>query len=185
MEKITLGPQTLLYPMPAVLVGSNVGGKANYMTAAWCSIACLKPPMVVVAINHARYTLKGINENKTFSVNVPAASQVLETDYCGIVSGAASDKSKIFESFYGQLKSAPMIKDCPINLECRLFNMMDCGSHMLCVGEIVETYASKDVAAGGEPDVRKVDPIIYSGGKYYKFGEYLAEAFSAGEAYKK
>jgi flavin reductase (DIM6/NTAB) family NADH-FMN oxidoreductase RutF len=171
--------------MPAVLVGAKVDGRPNYMTAAWCSIACLTPPMIVVALNHTRHTLRGIKQNDAFSINVPSAGQVIETDYCGNVSGAKVDKSKVFESFYGKLKSVPMIKNCPINLECRLFKTLDCGSHELCVGEIIETYVAKGAIQDSSPDVAKVDPMVYSNGKYYKIGEYLADAFAIGKAYNK
>jgi flavin reductase (DIM6/NTAB) family NADH-FMN oxidoreductase RutF len=170
--------------MPTVLVGANVGGKPNYMTAAWCGMACMAPPMIAVAINHARHTLKGIEENKTFSINVPSTKQVVETDYCGIVTGTRADKSKVFENFYGKLKTAPMANECSVSLECKLFNTMDCGSHVLVVGEIIETYASKEVTTGDSPDVKKVDPVIYANGKYYKIGDFLTDAFSAGKAYK-
>lgn len=185
MDKVTFGPKTLMYPMPAVLVGANVGGTANYMTAAWCGIACMAPPMVAVAINHARYTLKGIEENKSFAVNVPSVKQVVEADHCGMTTGTRADKSKIFENFYGKLKNVPMAKECPVSLECKLFNTMDCGSHVLVVGEIVETFVDKEAVTGGAPDVKKVDPLIYADGKYYRVGDFLTNAFSAGKAYKK
>ncbi len=185
MEKVTLGPKHLMYPMPTVLVGTEVNGKPNYMTAAWCAIACMAPPMVVVAINHARHTLKGIEANRTFSINVPPAREVIRADYCGITTGSRADKSKVFENFYGKLKTAPMAKECSVSLECKLFNTMDCGSHALVVGEIMESYVDRAVIAGGAPDIAKVDPIIYADGKYYRVGEFLADAFSAGKAYKK
>ncbi len=185
MDKVTLGPKALMYPMPAVLVGANVGGKPNYMTAAWCSIACMAPPMAAVAINHARHTLKGIEENKTFSINVPPTRELVKTDYCGLTAGASADKSKVFENFYGKLKTAPMAKECSLSLECKVFDTMDCGSHVLVVGEIVEMYVDKAAVNGGVPDIKKVDPLIFSGGKYYRVGDYVADAFSAGKAYKK
>ncbi len=185
MDKITLGPKHFMYPMPTVLVGTEVDGKPNYMTAAWCAIACMAPPMIAVAVNHARHTLKGIEANKAFSINVPPTREVIRTDYCGISTGARADKSKVFESFYGRLKTAPMAAECSVSLECKLFNTMDCGSHVLVVGEIVDTYADKAVVTGGAPDIVKVDPLIYSDSKYYRVGEFLADAFSAGKAYKK
>ena len=71
MKKTKLGPQTLLFPMPATLVGATVRGKPNFMTAAWCAIAAAKPPSIAVGINKTRYTLEGIREHGTFSINVP------------------------------------------------------------------------------------------------------------------
>ena len=105
MKKITLGPQTLVYPMPAFLIGANVGGKANFMTAAWSGIACSTPPMITVALQHHRHTLKGIKETGVFSVNVPGSDQVKETDFCGIYSGTKEDKAEVcgFSVFYGKL----------------------------------------------------------------------------------
>jgi len=131
MDKITLGPMPYMSVMPTLLVGADVKGKPNYMTAAWATVACMAPPMVCVALNKTRYTVQGIDENKTFSLNVPGSKQVTETDHCGLVSGAHEDKSKVFESFYGTLKTAPLAVECPVNIECRLFKTVDCGSHLL------------------------------------------------------
>ena len=68
MSKITLGPMPYISVMPTILVGANVQGKANYMTAAWVTVACMTPPMVCVAVNKLRYTARGIEENRTFIV---------------------------------------------------------------------------------------------------------------------
>src|SRR5271157_5088579 len=111
MAKIALGPMPYMSVMPAVLVGANVKGKPNYMTAAWATNACMAPPMVCVAINKARYTAKGIEENRTFSLNIPSEDLAVETDHCGLVSGAQEDKSGVFRSFYGKLKSAPLAEE--------------------------------------------------------------------------
>ena len=89
--KKAIGPQTLLYPMPAVLVGAQVNGKANFMTAAWCGIAASKPPAISVALQPARFTLKGISANSTLSINVPSADLVEKVVYCGIYSGHKID----------------------------------------------------------------------------------------------
>jgi flavin reductase (DIM6/NTAB) family NADH-FMN oxidoreductase RutF len=185
MEKVMLGPMPYMSVMPTLLVGANVKGKANYMTAAWATVACMAPPMVCVAINKARYTAKGIEEHKTFSLNVPSAPQVVEADYCGIVSGAAEDKAGVFTSFYGKLRTAPMAAECPVNIECKLFKEVDCGSHLLYIGEIVEIHADKSVLTDGKPDVTKMHPIVYAQATYWEFGNPIEKAFSAGKKYQK
>lgn len=185
MDKITIGPAPYMSVMPALLVGANVKGKPNYMTAAWATVACMAPPMVCVALNKARYTVRGIEENRTFSLNVPSASHVVETDHCGLVSGAQEDKSSVFESFYGRLKTAPMAAECPVNIECRLFKSVDCGSHRLYIGEVVEIHADNAVVAEGKPDTIKTDPIVYAQGCYWHVGKMMAKAFSAGKEYRK
>ena len=80
MGKIRQGPQTWLYPMPTLLVGASVDGKANFMAAAWGGIANGTPPMISVAIRHSHYTLKCVRQNLTFSVNVPSCDMVREAD---------------------------------------------------------------------------------------------------------
>jgi flavin reductase (DIM6/NTAB) family NADH-FMN oxidoreductase RutF len=185
MEKITLGPMPYMSVMPTLLVGANVKGKPNYMTAAWATVACMAPPMVCVAINKMRFTAKGIEENKTFSLNVPAANQVVETDHCGLVSGAQVDKSGVFRSFYGKLKTAPLAEECPVNIECRLFKAVDCGSHLLYIGEVVEIHADKACVTEGKPDITKINPIVYAQLTYFDVGKQVDKAFSAGKKYGK
>ncbi len=118
MHKIPTGPKTLIYPLPIVLVGANVDNKPNFLTVGACGIVNLEPPMISVAINHNRYTDRGIRQNMTFSVNLPSRGMVKETDYCGIVSGSKVNKVKVcqFRIFYGKLGNAPLIDQCPINL---------------------------------------------------------------------
>ncbi|MGA2912364.1 MAG: flavin reductase family protein [Methanoregula sp.] len=185
MEKIMLGPMPYMSVLPTVLVGANVKGKPNYMTAAWATVACMAPPMVCVAINKARYTAKGIEENKTFSLNIPSAKQIVETDHCGLVSGAQEDKSGVFRSFYGKLKTAPLAEECPVNIECRLFNSVDCGSHRLHIGEVVEIHADKSGVTDGKPDITKIHPLVYAQATYFGVGKQVDKAFSAGKKYRK
>ena len=183
MEKRKLGPQTVLHPMPAVLVGANVNGKANFMTVAWCGIAGHKPPSVSVALRKGRYTLKGIQEHGTFSVNVPSVDLVKQVDYCGIYSGKERDKSQLFDLFYGALETAPLIRECPLILECKVLHTVDLGSHDLVIGEIMETYVDEDSITDGQPDPVKMDPVVYAPRTryYHRLGEAVAKAFSIGK----
>ncbi len=185
MDKVKIGAQTMVFPTPAFLVGANVEGKANFMTVAWGGVACSEPPMVSVAIRHARYTMKGMQENMTFSVNVPSADLVKEVDFCGIRSGAKVDKVRVckFKVFYGALETAPMIEQCPVNLECKIEHMLDLGSHMLVVGKIEETYVSGKCFTGDHPDVKKIRPIGWTmlpANVYQELGETAGKAFKIG-----
>ncbi len=186
MAKVTMDNKTLVYPMPAFLIGANVDDKPNFMTAAWAGIGGSTPPIITVAIRHSRYTLKGIKQNMNFSVNVPSVDLVKETDYCGIMSGAKVDKVEAckFKVFYGKLDTAPLIEQCPVNLECKALHILDVGSHALIVGRIEETYVSEDCLTNGEPDVDKIKPLIYvtaPARRYQAFGEVMGKAFSIGK----
>ena len=183
MKKVKMGAQTLLYPMPAVLVGAMVNDKPNFMTAAWCGIAASTPPAISVALRRARYTFEGIKTTGTFSINVPSASQARIVDYCGIYSGHRQDKSEIFEVEYGVLETAPLIAECPVKHECKVIHTLDLHSHVLVVGEIVETYLNENCFSNGKPDTVKIDPLIYSTGtqRYHRLGEAVGRAFSIGK----
>lgn len=189
MSKTTFGPQTLLYPMPALLIGANVDGKPNFMTAAWGGIANGEPPMISIAIRHVRHTLKGIKQNMTLSVNIPSTDMVVETDYCGITSGTKSDKAKDcnFKVFYGKLETAPLVEQCPVNLECKVVHMLDLGSHVLIVGKIEETHVSDSCITEGKPDVTKIKPLIFTmspNSHYRALGEVVGKPFSIGKELK-
>lgn len=186
MDKVQIGPQTLVYPMPAMLVGSNVDGKPNFMTVAWGGIANGDPPMVSLAIRHQRHTLKGIKQNMTFSINIPSTDQARETDYCGIVSGSRANKAETchFQVFYGTVASAPLIAQCPVNLECRALHILNLGSHSLVIGKIEETYVSANCLTDGKPDVAKIKPLIYvtsPASRYQGLGQVVAKAFHVGK----
>ncbi|MFX1486344.1 MAG: flavin reductase family protein [Promethearchaeota archaeon] len=187
MRKKEIGARNFLYPMPTTLVGANVKNKPNYEAIAYCGIVNSKPPMISIASARSHYTNIGINENKTFSVNIPSEEMVEATDYCGIVSGSRADKSAIFETFYGRLKTAPMIMECPINLECKLVvNLFFGGLDEIFIGEIVEAYAEETYLTKDLPDIEKIKPIIYSvyDDRYWRIGEYLGQAFSIGKEFK-
>ena len=189
MVKTLMGPQTLVYPQPIVLVGAKTYDKPNFAAVSWVGIACETPPMVSVALNHNRYTLKGIRQNLTFSVNVPSIDMVKETDYCGLVSGSKADKAEIcqFKVFYGNLDSAPLIEQFPVNLECKVVHILNLGSHSLIIGRINETYISEKCLTDGKPDIKKIKPLVYitdSTGQYHAIGEFIAEAYSIGKGLK-
>lgn len=187
-RKVKIGPKYYLYPMPTTIVGANVKGKPNYLAIAWCGIVEGTPPMISIALTKTRYTSIGIKENQTFSVCLPSSNLVIETDYVGIVSGHKKDKSEIFTTFYGKLQTAPMIEECPLCMECKLIEIRDYGySHELFIGEIVEVYVDENCLTDGVPDIKKLDPILYSTGdsNYWKVGEHLAKAFQVGKQYTK
>ena len=186
MNKILLKPSTYLYPQPVVLIGANVNDVPSFTTVAWAGIANGNPPMISVALRHSRYILKGIKKDMVFSVNIPSTDMVKETDYCGIVSGANVNKAKVcgFKIFYGELDGAPLIEQCPVNLECEVVHTLDLGSHLLVIGRIRQAHFSESCLVDGKPSIDKIKPIVYvtgRGGRYHNVGEFLANAFSIGK----
>jgi flavin reductase (DIM6/NTAB) family NADH-FMN oxidoreductase RutF len=183
MEKIELSTQSICYPMPCILVGVNVGGKPNYLTVAYFSMVNIKPPYLMVALNKVHYTNLGVKENGTFSVNVPSAAMADVTDYCGLVSGKQYDKAAQFETFYGKLKTAPMIKECPLNVECKVIQMVDFPVDEVFIGEIIASYSDERYLTDGIPDLHKIAPLIFFSAqrKYLTLGAEVGPAWEMGK----
>ncbi len=178
--KKELGPKNCLYPMPTVLVGAMVNGKPNFITIAHVGIADFSSISLSMGKNH--YTNAGIKESGVFSVNIPSVDLVKKVDYVGITSGRKTDKSGMFDIFYGKLGNAPLISECPINMECKLIHTIDFPQHDLFVGQIVDTYCDEACLTDGEVDYTKVQPIllIMNGKGYWKLGERFASAWNVG-----
>jgi flavin reductase (DIM6/NTAB) family NADH-FMN oxidoreductase RutF len=179
--KTELGARNCLYPMPVTLVGADVGGRPNYITIAHVGIMDFKH--VCLSMGKSHYTNDGIRENGTFSVNIPSVDLVKETDYCGLVSGKDQDKGSIFKTFYGNLETAPMIMECPINMECRLVQTVDMSRHDVFVGEIADAYCDERCIVDGNVDFSKVEPIMFAmyDKSYFKLGDRFAGAWSIGK----
>jgi len=186
MGKVNIGTNALLYPMPVTLIGANVGGRPNFMAVAWTSRINFKPPILAVALNKMHYTPEGIRENNSFSINIPSADMYEITDYCGIVSGRKADKSNIFDIFYGESKTAPMIKECPLSIECKLIDIYEMPTNCLYIGEVIATYTEDKYLTNGKPDIEKMNPIVLTmtDNRYWGVGKYLGKAWSDGKKLK-
>jgi flavin reductase (DIM6/NTAB) family NADH-FMN oxidoreductase RutF len=172
--------------MPVSLVGAYVDGKPNFLAVAWFTMASYKPPRIAITLGKGHYTNPGIRENKTFSLCLPSEDMVEITDYCGIVSGKKTDKSEIFDLFYGELKTAPLIKDCPLCIECKLVEIVESGANEIFIGEIVGAYTEEGFLTDGKLDFRKMKPLILSqpDTSYWRLGEQVASAWNIGKRYK-
>lgn len=171
MKKTIAG--NLLSPLPVVLIGALVKGRPNYMVVGYISPFDFGK-YIFISMYKKRYTRIGIQENKTFSVNIPSESLLKETNICGSKSGRDVNKDKLFTSFFGELKTAPMIEDCPINIECKLNQIIDYGDNEGIIGRVVKSYVDPQYILNDKLDFRKIHPIMWvTGGdyNYYKLGD--------------
>lgn len=185
MNRISIEKDVYI-PMPVTIVGANVEGKANFMTAVWVSRVNSDPPMIAVSIGKEHFTSKGIFENKTFSVNIPSQDQVIETDYCGLISGRDRDKSELFDFCYGITGTAPMIRECPISMECKLVQTVELPDNYLFIGEIARVAAFDIFLRGGCPDYKKIHPLILTmpDSNYWGMGSHAGDAHKVGKFMK-
>ncbi|MHA2247109.1 MAG: flavin reductase family protein [Candidatus Hodarchaeales archaeon] len=166
---------TVLNPLPVALVGTLVNEKPNFLVIGYISPFNFGRH-IFFSLFKKRFSRKGIRENNTFSVNIPSVDILTETNICGTKSGREFDKSSLFEVFYGELKSAPMIKNCPLNMECEVAEILDYDPNEGIIGKVIKSYANSECLTNGKLDLRRVNPIIWATGgdyNYYKLGERL------------
>jgi flavin reductase (DIM6/NTAB) family NADH-FMN oxidoreductase RutF len=187
MKKVAIGANTFVFPMPVTLLGTMVNGRANFMALGWLSRVNANPPLLGVGVGKHHYTVKGIAEAEAFSINYPDAAMMEITDYCGIVSGDKVDKAGLFDVFYGELKNAPMIKQCPLCLECRVVEKHEYATNTWFVGEIIGAYANEHCLKDSKPDIKKMNPLLLTmpDNTYWTVGDYAGKAWSTGKDYKK
>ena len=180
-----LGSVNALYPTPTTLVGALVNGKPNFITIAHIGIMTLDH--ISLGIHKSHYTNTGIKENGVFSVCLPSEDLMVETDYCGIMTGKKTDKAAIFDVFYGDLEKAPMIRECAVCMECRLERIVDFAEHDVFVGQAVQTYADPGVLTDGQVDISKVKPLLFdmASKRYWTLGPSIGNAWGEGKKLKR
>jgi flavin reductase (DIM6/NTAB) family NADH-FMN oxidoreductase RutF len=173
MPKIQLPPSEALYPVPIALVSCGDSNKANIITIAWCGVVCSKPPMISISVRPSRHSHKIITQNKDFAVNIPREDQLEKVDRCGIVSGSSIDKFKAcnFTMAPSSKIRSPIIKECPVNIECKVVKSLPLGAHDMFIGEVVAVHEDEDVLGkNGGIDFKKAGPIVYNRGEYWNLG---------------
>jgi len=182
--KTKLGNVLALYPMPTVLAGTMIQEKPTCITMAHVGILTHKH--IMMGMNKTHYSNQGIAENRTFSINFPTRDMVKVTDYAGIVSGKNTDKSKLFTYIYGELETAPLIEECPLNMECRVTDILDYKTHDIFIGEVVQTYAREDILTNGKIDITKIKPLLFDMAtlQYFDLGEPVARCWHVGKDYQ-
>jgi flavin reductase (DIM6/NTAB) family NADH-FMN oxidoreductase RutF len=186
--KKKIGNQNVLYPSLVTIVGAIVNGKVNFVNIAHVGILNAQAPYLIsLGMNKAHYTNIGIREKKTFSVNILSQDHLVEADYVGLVSGSKTDKSGVFETFFGELETAPLIRNCPLSMECRLYDIYDTETHDLFIGEVAATYADEAVLTAGKVDLAKVRPLLFdmSSLQYWSLGPVAGKCWKAGKQYKR
>ncbi|MFQ6102370.1 MAG: flavin reductase family protein [Anaerolineae bacterium] len=176
MAKITKRPATVLYPVPAVLVSCGTGAQANVITLAWVGTLCSEPPLVGIGVRPNRYSYGLIKEVGEFVINLPDVDQVKWVDYCGMVSGRDEDKWSAcgFTQAPATQVQVPIIAECPVNIECRVQQILSLGSHDLFIGEAVAMQMDEAVLdERGRLDFAKTKPFAFLVGEYRQIGEQL------------
>jgi flavin reductase (DIM6/NTAB) family NADH-FMN oxidoreductase RutF len=187
-DRIDIGPQGFLYPMPMTLIGVDLPSGPNFMPVAWVNRVQYNPPRLVTGMGKVHATNAGIREHGEFSVNIPSVDMAAVTDWCGLNSANnGADKSSPFEVVRGSLEHAPMIAECPVCMECRVWQVVDLGSHELFIADIVATWTDASfLGERGRPDIEKVRPFMLTmpDNRYWAVGEQVGDAWSIGRSFE-
>ena len=175
MSKTILKGATLLAPLPVVMVSAGDYDKANIITVAWTGTICSDPPRVYVSIRHDRYSYALIKRSGEFVINFTTERLLAACDYCGIRSGRDMDKfaeMKLTKQTAAQV-SAPIIAESPVNMECKVFDVLNLGSHDMFLADVVAVHVDDDIMTDGKIDYRKARLVNYQHGDYYATGRHL------------
>lgn len=175
MGKELWKPGNMLYPLPVVMVSlADEDGKKNILTIAWAGTVCTNPPMVSISVRPERYSYPTLKRTGEFVINLTTKELAYATDFCGVKSGKDVDKFAALglTALPGKEVNAPLIAESPVNIECRVTETKELGSHVLFLAEVVAVHADeKYMDENHKFHLEAAEPIVYSHGAYLVCGE--------------
>ena len=179
MGKLNWKPGNMLYPIPAVMVSvQRPGERPNIITVAWAGTICSSPAMLSISVRPERYSYDIIKETGEFVVNLVTKDLTYAADYCGVKSGRDTDKFKRMHLTPSESQhiQAPGVAESPVNLECKVKEVIPLGSHDLFLAEILGvTVDEKYMDAKGKFHLNSTGLVTYSHGEYFILGEKIGK----------
>jgi Conserved protein/domain typically associated with flavoprotein oxygenases, DIM6/NTAB family len=179
-SKTVWKPGTMVYPLPAIMVscGDNAE-EANILTVSWVGTICTNPPMCYISVRPERHSYGIIKRTGEFVLNLTTEEMAYATDWCGVRSGKDYNKFEEMKLTVGEATAvtAPIIKESPLNIECRVKEVIALGSHDMFIADVVAVQADERfiVPETGQFDMKAAKLIAYSHGHYYKLGEEIGK----------
>ena len=172
-------PGTMIYPLPAVLVscGDNPDNY-NIITIAWTGTVCTNPAMCYISVRPERHSYETIKRTGEFVINLTTEAMAHATDWCGVRSGRDFDKFKHtgLTPARARFVSAPIIEESPVNIECRVKEIIPLGSHHMIIADVLGVKADeKYLDDTGKFCLEKSLPLVYLHGGYHKIGEKIGK----------
>lgn len=170
-------PGNMIYPLPAVLVSvATPDGKDNLITIAWTGTICTNPAMAYISVRPERYSYDLIRQSGEFVINLTNEDLVFATDFCGVRSGRDVDKFAVtgLTREKASQVSAPLVKESPVNIECRVREVLEYGSHYTFIADVLAIHADEAyLDENGKFDLSRAKLVTYSHGEYYSLGKKL------------
>lgn len=174
MSKVIWKGGTLLSPVPPVMVSCGDMDSSNIITIAWTGILNSNPPKTYVSIRPQRHSFEIIKNTKEFVINLTPANLVKEADYCGIYTGAKVDKFEKcnFTKASSSTVSCPLIEECPMNLECKVTDIVELGSHHMFIADITAINVDESLLGeDGKLHLEKAKLAAFAHGEYFELGK--------------
>ena len=179
MSKEVWKPGNMLYPVPAVMVTVGDGeGKDNIITIAWAGTINSDPAMVSISVRKSRYSHELLSSNGEFVINLVTRDLTYAMDYCGVKSGRDIDKFSEMKltKYEASTVNVPLIKESPVNIECKVKSIIELGSHDMFLAEVTAVLVDKKyMDETGRFNLQAADLIAYSHGEYYTLGEKIGK----------
>lgn len=176
-ERQVWRPGNMLYPIPAVMVScARPGGRPNIITIAWAGTVCSSPAMVSISVRPERYSYGIIRDTGEFVINLTTKELTRAADFCGVRSGRDVDKFREMKLTAGKASavSAPIIEESPVNIECRVEQVLELGSHHMFLARVEAVdIDSRYLTESGRFELNKSGLAVYSHGEYFGLGEKL------------
>lgn len=177
MAKLEWKPGNMIYPLPAVMVScADEEGNSNIITVAWTGTVCTNPPMAYISVRPERYSYEMIRKTGEFVINLTTKDLAYATDFCGVRSGRDIDKfaeMKLTKEKASKV-NAPMIGESPVNIECKVTEVKELGSHHMFLAEVVAVHVDDAYLNEKQKfELGKAEPLVYSHGEYYCTGDLL------------
>jgi flavin reductase (DIM6/NTAB) family NADH-FMN oxidoreductase RutF len=177
MSKLMWKPGTMLYPVPSIMVSCrNAKDENNIITIAWTGIICTDPAMLYISVRPERHSYEMIKETGEFVVNIPNSKLAFAVDYCGVKSGKSINKFEHLKltPAKSNIVAAPYIDECPVNLECKVKDIIKLGTHDMFIAEIMCVNVDDSLLdSKGKLHLNKADLICYNHGEYRTLAESL------------
>ncbi len=176
MSKINWKPGTMIYPLPAVLVScGETPDEYNLLTISWTGTICSDPPMCYISVRPSRHSYEIIKRTGEYVINLTTEKLARATDWCGVKSGKNINKWKemtLTPAPAGIVK-APIVLEAPVNIECKVKEVLNLGSHHMFISEVVNVIADDEYIdpVTGAFSLKKANPLCYIHAHYFKTGD--------------
>lgn len=179
MAKTFWKPGTIIYPLPAVMVScGNTPEEFNIITVSWTGTINSDPPMCYISVRPGRHSYDIIKRTGEFVINLTTEKLAKATDWCGCRTGAKFDKWKEMNLTPGaaQIVKAPVITESPVNIECKVKQILELGSHHMFISDVVAVSVEDEfLNENGAFSFSKANPLVYSHGHYFGMGKKIGK----------